>query len=69
MWLAFIFPGISLFMNRRRGLGVLFLVLQPTVIGWLVGAVVAVRRVRELQQRRRRSVTIISPASWAATMY
>ncbi len=69
MWLAYIFPGISLFMNRRRGLGILFLLLQPTIIGWVVGAVVAVYRVRELQRRRRRSVSIISPASWAATMY
>ena len=68
MWLAYIFPGISLFMNRRQGLGILFLLLQPTVIGWIIGAVVAVRRVRKLQ-RRRRSVSIISPANWAATMY
>lgn len=55
-------------MNRRRGLGVLFLLLQPTIIGWIIGAVVAVTRVRTLQQRRR-SVSIISPANWAATMY
>ncbi|WP_162549677.1 hypothetical protein [Hymenobacter nivis] len=55
-------------MNRRQGLGILFLLLQPTVIGWIIGAVVAVRRVRKLQ-RRRRSVSIISPANWAATMY
>ncbi|WP_157886859.1 hypothetical protein [Hymenobacter sp. PAMC 26628] len=52
-------------MNRRRGLGTLFLLLQPTIIGWVIGAVVAVYRVRELQRRRRS----ISPASWAATMY
>ncbi|MGI4885716.1 MAG: hypothetical protein ACRYFR_12220 [Janthinobacterium lividum] len=43
--------------------------LQPTIIGWVVGAVVAVHRLRELRRRRRRSVNIISPASWAATMY
>jgi hypothetical protein len=68
MWLACLFPGISLLMNRRPGLGTLFLLLQPTIIGWVIGAVVAVYRVRELQQRRQR-VSIISQASWAATMY
>jgi|GEM_PF-2149885 len=69
MWLAYIFPGISLFINRRRGLGILFLLLQPTIIGWIIGAVVAVHRMRELQRRRRRSVSIINSAGWAATMY
>jgi hypothetical protein len=52
MLLAFLLPGLSLWRNRRPKLGVLFLLLQPTLIGWVIGLVVARRNVQ--RQRRRR---------------
>jgi hypothetical protein len=50
--LAFWLPGLSLWRNRRPKLGILFLLLQPTLIGWLIGIVVARRNVRRQRSRR-----------------
>lgn len=47
---AFLCPGLSLYFNGRKGLGILFLVLQVTIIGWAVGALVAVKH---LQMERK----------------
>ncbi len=52
MLLAIVFPGISLFRNRRQALGILFLLLQLTGIGWVIGAVVAVRRLKQRRVRK-----------------
>ena len=53
MLLAYLLPGLSLAFNRRPGLGMLLLVLQPTLIGWVVGASVAVKNLRWQRRRRR----------------
>jgi hypothetical protein len=53
MLLAYLLPGLSLAFNRRPGLGMLLLVLQPTLIGWVVGAPVAVKNLRRQRRRRR----------------
>lgn len=53
MLLAYLFPGLSLAFNRRPGLGMLLLVLQPTLIGWVVGAPVAVKNLKRQRRRRR----------------
>ncbi|MGI4742598.1 MAG: hypothetical protein ACRYG7_46155 [Janthinobacterium lividum] len=53
MLLAYLLPGLSLAFNRRPGLGMLLLVLQPTLIGWIVGAPVAAKHLRRQRRRRR----------------
>lgn len=53
MLFAYLLPGLSLAFNRRPGLGVLLLVLQPTLVGWLVGARLAVHNLRRQRRRRR----------------
>ncbi|WP_125916789.1 YqaE/Pmp3 family membrane protein [Hymenobacter coccineus] len=53
MLLAYLLPGLSLAFNRRPGLGILLLVLQPTLIGWIVGAPVAAEHLRRQRRRRR----------------
>lgn len=53
MLLAYLLPGLSLTLNRRLGLGMLLLVLQPTLIGWVVGAPVAVKNLKRQRRRRR----------------
>jgi hypothetical protein len=53
MLLAYLLPGLSLAFNRRPGLGMLLLVLQPTLIGWVVGTSVAVKNLRRQRRRRR----------------
>ena len=52
MLLAILLPGLWLIRNKRRGLGILFLLLHLTLIGWIVGAVVAVRTLKRRQRRR-----------------
>ena len=53
MLLAYLLPGLSLAFNRRPGLGMLLLVLQPTLIGWVVGAPVAIKNLKRQRRRRR----------------
>lgn len=36
--LAFLFPGISMIMRRRKNAGILCIVLQLTLIGWIPAA-------------------------------
>jgi hypothetical protein len=55
MLLTVLFPGLSLLFNRRPGLGGVFLLLQPTLVGWALGAVVAGRNLRRQRRRRRHS--------------
>jgi hypothetical protein len=54
MLVAYLLPGLSLALNRRPGLGLLLLVLQPTLIGWIVGVPVAVKNLQRQRRRRRR---------------
>ena len=65
MLLTVLFPGLSLLFNRRPGLGSVFLLLQPTLVGWVVGAVLAGRNLRR-QRRRRRHSGARARAPWAA---
>jgi hypothetical protein len=53
MLFAYLLPGLSLALNRRFGLGLLLLVLQPTLIGWIVGVPVAVKNLQRQRRRRR----------------
>jgi hypothetical protein len=55
MWLAVLFPGISLMRHRRRTQGILFLLLQPTLVGWLIGVWVAMRNLKRQARRRYKS--------------
>jgi hypothetical protein len=66
MLLALLLPGLSLYFNRRRTLGIWFTILQPTVLGWIVGAVLAARNLK--RQRRRHRGREISYTNWAAQM-
>jgi hypothetical protein len=54
MLVAYLIPGLSLLMNKRRTLGLLLLVLQPTILGWLVGAFIARKNLLLQRYRRRR---------------
>jgi hypothetical protein len=62
MLLAYLIPGLSLYTHRRQALGVLFLLLQVTVVGWVAGAWVAVRNLK--RQRTRHRIHTASP-EWA----
>ncbi|RZJ57691.1 MAG: YqaE/Pmp3 family membrane protein [Hymenobacter sp.] len=53
MIFAYLLPGLSLALNRRPGLGILLLALQPTLIGWAVGASVASKNLKRQRRRRR----------------
>lgn len=53
MLFAYLLPGLSLAFNRRPGLGIILLVLQPTLIGWIVGASVAAKNLKRQRRRRR----------------
>lgn len=53
MLFAYLLLGLPLVFNRRPGLGMLLLVLQPTLVGWLVGARVAVQNLKRQRRRRR----------------
>ena len=53
MLLAYLLPGLSLAFNRRPYLGVLLLLLQPTLIAWIVGAPLAARTLKRQRRRRR----------------
>lgn len=56
MLLAIFLPGVSLLRRRRPKLGILFLVLQLTLVGWLVGAFVAVKNEKRQRTRRRMKI-------------
>ena len=63
MWFAILLPGLSLYFNRRKALGVWLLFLQPTLIGWVVGAFIAVPNLKH--RRRRRGVAHApAPTTW-----
>lgn len=55
MLLTVLLPGLSLVLHKRPGLGVLLLLLQLTLVGWLIGVPVAVRNLRLERRRQRRS--------------
>ena len=55
MLLTVLFPGLSLLMHKRPGLGVLLLLLQLTLVGWLIGVPLAARNLRLERRRQRRS--------------
>jgi hypothetical protein len=57
MLLTVLFPGLSLLMHKRPGLGVLLLLLllQVTLVGWLIGVPLAARNLRLERRRQRRS--------------
>jgi hypothetical protein len=55
MLLTVLFPGLSLLMHKRPGLGVLLLLLQVTLVGWLIGVPLAARNLRPERRRQRRS--------------
>ncbi|QKG55111.1 hypothetical protein [Hymenobacter sp. BRD67] len=42
-------------LHKRPGLGLLLLVLQLTLVGWLIGVPVAARHLRLERRRQRRS--------------
>lgn len=54
MVLAILLPGLSLLLNRRQAQGILFLLLQITIVGWAIGSFVAVKNFRHQQLRHRR---------------
>lgn len=54
MLLAILLPGLSLWRHRRPGRGLLCLLLQLTLLGWPLGAYLALRN-RKYQRRRRRA--------------
>ena len=68
MLLTVLFPGLSLLFNRRPGLGGVCLLLQPTLVGWVVGAVLAGRNLRRQRRRRRRHSGGPARAWWAAPL-
>jgi hypothetical protein len=55
MLLTVLFPGLSLLMHKRPRLGVLLLLLQVTLVGWLIGVPLAARNLRLERRRQRRS--------------
>ena len=55
MLLTVLFPGLSLLLHKRPGLGVLLLLLQVTLVGWLIGVPLAARNLRLERRRQRRS--------------
>lgn len=55
MLLTVLFPGLSLLLHKRPGLGVLLLLLQVTVVGWLIGVPLAARNLRLERRCQRRS--------------
>lgn len=55
MLLTVLFPGLSLLLHKRPRLGVLLLLLQLTLVGWLVGVPLAARNLRREHRRQRRS--------------
>jgi hypothetical protein len=50
--LALWLPGLSLYRNRRPKLGLFMLLVQPTLIGWLVGILLARRNLKRQARRR-----------------
>lgn len=55
MLLTVLFPGLSLVLHKRPGLGLLMLLLQVTLVGWLIGVPLAARNLRLERRRQRRS--------------
>jgi hypothetical protein len=55
MLLTVLFPGLSLLLHKRPGLGMLLLFLQLTLVGWLLGVPLAARNLKQERRRQRRS--------------
>ena len=55
MLVMVLFPGLSLVLHKRPGLGILLLLLQLTLVGWLLGVPLAARNLRLERRRQRRS--------------
>ena len=55
MLLTVLFPGLSLLLYKRPGLGLLLLLLQLTLVGWLIGVPLAARNLWLERRRQRRS--------------
>jgi len=55
MLLIILFPGLSLILHNRPKLGALLLLLQLTLIGWLIGMPLAARNLKLERRRQRRS--------------
>jgi hypothetical protein len=55
MLLTVLLPGLSLVLHKRPGLGILLLLVQLTLVGWLIGVPVAARNLRLERRRQRRS--------------
>jgi hypothetical protein len=55
MLLTVLFPGLSLLLHKRPGLGVFCLLLQVTLVGWLIGVPLAARNLLLERRRQRRS--------------
>jgi hypothetical protein len=55
MVLMVLFPGLSLLLHKRPALGVCLLLLQLTLVGWIVGVPLAARNLTLERRRQRRS--------------
>ena len=55
MLLTVLVPGLSLVLHKRPRLGILLLLLQLTLVGWLLGMPLAARNLRLERRRQRRS--------------
>ncbi|RZK36144.1 MAG: YqaE/Pmp3 family membrane protein [Hymenobacter sp.] len=55
MLLTVLFPGLSLLLHKRPRLGVLLLLLQVTLVGWLIGVPLAARNLLLERRRQRRN--------------
>jgi hypothetical protein len=55
MLLTVLFPGLSLIIHQRPGLGSLVVILQLTLVGWPIGTVVAGQHLHRQRRRQRRS--------------
>jgi hypothetical protein len=53
MLLAYPVPGLSLLKRRRPKLGILFLLLQFTIINWVIEIFIAARNEKRQHTRRR----------------
>jgi hypothetical protein len=66
---VFLLPGLSLYRNRRQTQGVVFMILQPTIIGCLIGILVAYNNLKRQRQRQRLWHRLDMPsAEWPAMM-
>jgi hypothetical protein len=53
MLFAYLLPALSLALNKRPALGLFLLVLQPTIVGWIIGILIAPKNLRRQRRRRR----------------